>query len=152
MVRIRPEKPQRTTAVISFVMALVAALAIFLGWRFWWRRNAPEPPRQRNITDLTVTWECPTGERFDAPGGYKPLPCSQDGDFADIVLRFDCQKHGRFDCFVRYTEDAAGYSRITQVRHGQGEWLSAKDGVRCPRCERRADRPDPWPANDKKGR
>ncbi len=144
MVRIRNDKPQRTTAMISFVMVVVAALAIFVGWRLYIGKHTPQPPRQRNITDLTVTWECPSGERFQAPGGYKPLPCSRDGQFADIVLPFTCRKHGSFECFVRYEQDPDGRSRLVQYRHGTGPWKPVGDGVRCPRCDQLATRRTAW--------
>jgi hypothetical protein len=144
MVKIRDDKPQRTTAMISFVMVVLAALATFVGWRFFVGKRAVEPPRQRDITDLTVVWECPSGERFEAPGGYKPLPCSRDGEVADIVLPFTCPKHGQFECFVRYEQGPDGHGRLAQYRYPSGPWQDIGPGVRCPRCGEPATHRGAW--------
>lgn len=140
MVKIKEHKLQRKTALMSLIVALAAALSTFVGWRVW-REEKVAAARQRDITDVIVTWECPSGYRFEGPGGCTPLPCEQEGEVADIVLTCECPRHGRFEAYVRYEPDETGRARLSEVRFDGGPWEPVEDGVRCPRCGRRAEIP-----------
>jgi hypothetical protein len=137
MVKIRQGRPQRRTALLSLVVAAAVAGGTFAGWRLY-RRDTTRVARQRNITDLTVIWECDTGERFEAPGAYESLACGDGTHAAEIVLRGTCPEHGPFECQVRYRKDALGRSRLSEVRFGNGEWQTVAESLCCPTCDRPA--------------
>ncbi len=137
MVKVRQGRPQRRTAILSLVFAAAVAGGTYLAWRLY-RREPTQVGRQRSIADLTVTWECDTGERFEAPGAHGPRSCGDGKHRADIVLSCTCPEHGAFECYVRYRRDAMGLSRLSEVRYAKGEWQSAADSICCPVCKRPA--------------
>lgn len=141
MVKVRQGGSQRRTAVFSLVVAAVVASGTYLTWRLY-RRESAHVGQQRAITDLTVTWECDTGERFEAPGAYGPRACDDGTHSADIVLRCTCPQHGAFECYVRYRRDAMGLSRLSEIRFEKGEWQPVEDSIRCPICKRPAQMAD----------
>ena len=147
MVKVRERKPQRKTALVSLIMAVVAALLTFAGWRAW-QADKSAVAKQRDIRDVVVTWECPSGERFEAPGGCVPLPCPQEGQTADIVLLCECPQHGQFECYARYQPDEAWRARLSEARFRDGPWEPVDDGICCPQCGRRARCPPDvdWPS------
>jgi hypothetical protein len=137
MVRVRQGSSQRRTAVLSLIAAAAVACVTYAGWRVY-RRDATQVGVQRTITDVTVTWECDTGVRFQAPGAYGPRPCDDGTHSADIVQRYNCPEHGAFECYVRYRRDVMGLSCLSEVRYGKGEWQAVADSIHCPTCKRPA--------------
>jgi len=133
MVKIRQDRPQRRNAWASLLVALVAAVGTFIGWRLWPAEEAVVA-RQRDIRDIRVTWECLSGHRFEARGACTPAVCPQGNEPADIVLPCECPRHGRIEAFVRYEPDEAGRPRPAQARFRHGPWRPVDDCIRCPTC------------------
>jgi hypothetical protein len=136
MVRIKQHTPQRRTALMSLLTAAAAAVMILVGWRLW-RADQPPPPTQRGIADVRVMWECPSGDRFEAPGSCERLACPDNSEPADILLTCRCPEHGTVEVFVRYECDASGRATLSRVRYRDGAWSTPQGGVRCPVCDRR---------------
>ena len=46
-----------------------------------------------------------------------------------------CSSHGAYEVKVQFDRDAQGRARPALYRVGHGQWMQAKDGPKCPRCE-----------------
>lgn len=136
MVKVKDSSPQRTAALTSLVMAVSAAVITLIGW--WvWNHEEKVYAVQRDVTDVLVTWECPSGFRFEAPGACSPRPCPDTGKPAEIVLTYRCRVHGPVEVYARYQLGPDQRARLARIRYRSGEsWQPADHGVHCPVCGR----------------
>ena len=124
---------QRQTALYSFCGAIVVSFFVVGLWRL----TRPDPPRlarQRSITNVQVTWECPDGTTFVDQGAFLGMPCPESNRRADVRVTFVCPGHGEHNALVRYERNADGQERVSQVSFRRGVWRSVGSYIRCPDC------------------
>jgi hypothetical protein len=151
MVKVKDSRPQRRAALMSLLMAISAAFITLIAW--WvWRHEEEVFAKQRDVTNVVVTWECPSGYRFQAPGACSPRPCPDTDEHAEIVLTYRCSEHGPVEVYARYRPGPDHRAVLALIRYRNSEsWQPADRGVHCPICRRRmvTDRPDSTPPKTK---
>lgn len=135
------------TAYISLVVALGMALLLFTYWRLWQSDGALDPPPQRPLEQVELTWKCALGHRFKAFGQRGPRACSICARQADIVARYTCGKHEPVDVFVRLGPDWSETYDDRYLRFADTPLAPAATGLTCSRCglRLRSLGPDPLP-------
>jgi hypothetical protein len=126
--------------MISLGIAAGAAVLFPIGWRLL-RGEEVVAPFQRTWGEWQTRWRCEAGHFFYAPGQAGARMCVQtDCDQpAFPVAQYACPhpKHGPFEVNVLFSEGEDGRPVISRLRLIGGPWVSASDGLYCPRCGRR---------------
>ncbi len=135
-VRIVKQRTASRPAVISLLIAVALALLLPLAWRYW-RPEEPPPPLQRTLVDVELEWKCPVGHSFRAAGQVGGRACWTCDRTAFPVTDYTCRVHGPFEVQVRFAVGDDGVPRMASLRWPGEEWVSAEDGLPCPRCSRR---------------
>lgn len=126
----------RRAALTNLAIAATVAFLVWLAWWMW--RDAPaSPARQRQITDVTVTWRCGNGHVFEARGAYGSRPCPECGADAYIIRQYYCPEHAEVEAKLRYERGADGKPILAGVCFEEGEWISSPQSLTCPVCGRR---------------
>lgn len=139
-VRIVKPRGRSRVALISLGIAASAAVLFPIGWRYW-QSDEDASPRQRTWTEWQTRWRCEDGHYFYAPGQTGPrtcihIDCEQP---AYPVARYTCTQHGPFEVNVLFDLDENERPKITRLRLIGDSWVSASEGVHCPRCGRRLE-------------
>jgi hypothetical protein len=135
---------QRQTALYSFCGAVVVSFFVVGVW--WLTRPTPTQfARQRSLTSVQVTWECPDGTTFVAQGGLHGMPCPDSDRRADVRVTYVCPRHGEHKALVRYVRDDDGRERVSQVSFHRGVWRNVGTYIACPDCGRRMQPKKPNP-------
>lgn len=130
MVRIALEQAQKHAAIVSLVVAGIAAATVWAG--YWvWNQDRPELGVQRQLTDVIVRWQCPGDHVFEAAGSYDPRPCPTCQQPARVLVSYRCPKDGSADGQLMFD---SGTHRLAAVKFGGGDWRNVTSIVPCPRC------------------
>lgn len=124
---------QRQTALYSFCGAIVVSFFVVGLWLL----TRPDPPhlaRQRSITNVQVTWECPGGTTFVDQGALHGMPCPESHHRAEVRVTYVCPRHGEHNALVRYVRDADGRERVSEVSFRRGVWRTVGSYIGCPDC------------------
>ena len=137
-VRIVENRPAHRTATVTLLVASLAAILLFTGWRIW-REDRTVIPPQRTLGDVQLRWKCESGHAFFERGQSDPRACPTCGRPAYPVDTYECAKHGAFEVSVRFANDPDGRAEVSELRLEaaagvKGEWVFASDGLRCPKC------------------
>lgn len=137
-VRIVDHRPVYRTATVTLLVASLAAIMLFAGWRIW-REDRVVPPPQRSLVDVQLRWKCESGHTFYDKGQSAPRVCTTCGRPAYPMDTYECEKHGSFDVSVRFAEGPDDRPHVSELRletspGAKGEWVFASDGLRCPKC------------------
>lgn len=142
---VRVVRPRENSRFVYFSLAaaLLTPLTIF-GFMYLFRVQAEDEPRQRSLSQIQLPWVCQNGHEFVAPGQRGSAVCPQCGAPADICTMYYCpdKNHGPYRVFLRYpTRWNKMYPDDMYMRLGDGEWVSGKVGLHCPRCGKKLYRP-----------
>jgi hypothetical protein len=130
MVRVALEPSQKKAALVSVMVAGIAAASVWAA--YWvWHQDQPVVAVQRDLTDVIVSWKCPAGHLFDARGAYQAKPCPTCRQPAQLHFIYVCPSHGNMEALVMYDEAAR---KLSAVRFGSGDWISVDKIVPCPKC------------------
>jgi len=117
----------------NLAIAGSVALLIWLAWWLW--QDAPPPvPKQRQLSDVTVTWRCERNHAYEAPGACGPQPCPVCGANAYMVRRYVCPKHGEFEAKLRHRRSPDGVPVLEAIRFEGQEWTESPKIIPCPKC------------------
>ncbi len=121
----------------SIGLAVGAAVLIWFALMMWSSTSAVRAV-QRDLDQVSVTYECDDGHRFVSPASTKSLPCMHDGcqRRAWPIWSYQCTKHGAFLFELRYERDDRQRPRIKKARPLGGSWADVDKEINCPRCER----------------
>ena len=125
----------RRTSLTNLAIAASVALLIWLAWWFW-KDAPPAPARQRQISDLLVTWQCDQGHRFEYRGACQTRSCAVCGAEAQVVYRYRCSEHGQIEARLRHGRNAAGECVLTGISLVAAEWITPPQAPTCPQCDR----------------
>ncbi|MCP4591313.1 MAG: hypothetical protein GY842_11235 [bacterium] len=127
------ESRRNKGAIVSLLVAVLAAGSVWLG-HWVWHRDDLVVPVQRTLEDVIVTWRCPGGHRFEAHGKAEAIPCPTCRQPAQIVITYRCMEHGPQEVTVMF-DPASG--KPTNVQYAPGGWVEVTDSIPCPSCGRR---------------
>ena len=131
MVRIILHGGRNKGAIASLLVAVVAAASVWAG--YWvWHHEERLTAVQRTLTDITVQWRCPNGHVFWLPGAYEPVACPTCGQPAQVLVPYECPKHGTVDLVVMFDKRTR---QVSKVQWQSGQWISAAPFIRCPFCD-----------------
>ncbi len=121
----------------SIALAVGAAVLIWFALMLWSSTSAVRAV-QRDLGQVSVTYECDDGHRFVSPANTKSLPCNHVGcqRRAWPIWSYQCTKHGAFLCQLRYERDDRQRPRIESARPLGGSWTAVDEAINCPQCER----------------
>ncbi len=118
-------------------------LAVGAAVLFWfalmlWSSTSTIRAVQRELGQVSVTYECEDHHRFVGPADTKSLPCGHEGcqRRAWPIWSYQCTKHGAFLCQLRYERDDRQRPRIKSARPLGGSWTPVDEAINCPQCER----------------
>lgn len=132
-VRIVTRRMPSRAATISLVVAVAAAVFLFVAWRIW-QRDESVAVYVRTMRDVELDWRCEGGHFFQSQGQVEPRPCWMCGQTAFPVTDYECPVHDVYEVAVRFTEDADGVATPVQWRLPDGHWVDAEEGLQCWRC------------------
>ena len=136
---VRIVKPRTRATQLTLFGVGVAVLALLFLWRVVQPSEAPGP-RVRTVRDVTLTYRCESGHVWEAFGQVGPRTCQTCASPAFAVGTYRCREHGVFSVDARFIERPDGTIRPSRFRLSGGDWTPAKEGVYCPRCDRRLER------------
>ncbi len=136
MARVRIKDHDRRPE-FSIGLAVGAAILMWFTLMMWSSTTAVRAV-QRDLGQVSVTYECDDGHRFVGPADTKSLPCGQEGcqRRAWPIWSYQCTKHGAFLCQLRYERDDRQRPRIKSARPLGGSWADVDEAIHCPQCER----------------
>lgn len=133
-------------------LAIAAGMAALLWFSIWLWRESPQPgAKQRQITDVTVTWKCANGHTHRARGACGVGSCATCSEQAYITRSYRCPEHGEMEAMLWHAPDGRAGSRIAGISFdGQDPILSPTD-ISCPQCgtSMQPVRRGLYPADDK---
>lgn len=136
MTRSRHITTQRRAGLAN--LAIAGAVALLLWFSVWlWREPSPPRGEQRPLTNVTVTWECVNGHRYEALGDYGIGTCTVCGAEAYILVHYRCPVHGEMKGLLWRERNDRGGSTIAGIRFQDGPWIQHPTEIRCPQCGRR---------------
>ena len=139
-VRIVEPRSTTRTATLSFLITVAAAVFLFVVWRFS-QTEEVVLPALRGPGEVTLDWRCVAGHTFRAPGQVEPHPCVVCGRPAYPFGIWRCEDHGEFEVIARLQLDAEGVLRPLEFRIlPDGEWVPAREILKCPECGERLQR------------
>ncbi|MGB2986677.1 MAG: hypothetical protein WBE26_12435 [Phycisphaerae bacterium] len=127
-------------ANVSLVAAAAAAVVLLAVWRLWRTEEVVQPYRQ-TLANVELEWKCAAGHSFraaghtfDTDGLTKPRLCWTCDRAAYPVARYTCLDHGSYELAVRFAVGDDGVAKVSQVRWPGQSWVSAEEGLHCPKC------------------
>ena len=133
MVKIPDRRKWTRTTAISFASMVAVAMSILIAWRLWHARPVLVAT-QRDISDVHVTWRCPSDHRFTALGATDSRPCPQCSLPADVAIGYHCGEHGEVELLLRYRPSADGRASPATYSVDGLEWAAMVDEPPCPAC------------------
>ena len=115
------------------MLALCAAVSVFVLWRFW-RQDEIMTPEARSITDVELVYKCDRNHTFRALGQVGPRPCPICRQPAYPRAKYRCKTHGVFEVTLLIGRDEDNLARVTHLRLPGRDWVPAETTRRCPRC------------------
>ncbi len=91
---------------------------------------------QTLFEDSELDWKCEQGHVFEAQGQIGGRPCPTCGEMAYPFTAYHCDTHGDYEVKVQFQRDEQGRARPALYRVGHGQWSTAGEGPKCPRCEK----------------
>ncbi len=138
---------------MSLVLTFVVASLLFLAWRVW-RPDDPPPIPKRVLSDVALVYKCDRNHAFRAMARIGPRFCPVCGQPAYPRAIYACESHGTFEVALRFGVDDNGVQRVMELRLPGRAWVSAKEPLRCPRCNRELEKlpSDPLEVPRRRGR
>ncbi len=133
-VRIVRRRRLSGVALASLGVAIAVAVILFIFWRQGHGQVVVKPARKQ-VEHVLMQYKCAEGNTWTAWGQLDPRVCRQCGGQAYPFERFSCPVHGVFEIEARLHAAADGQARAEAFRVPGGEWVPARDGARCPRCD-----------------
>jgi hypothetical protein len=118
------------------IIAAMVAFGLLSGW--YYLRHQPDETmaRQRRATGRLMTWRCPGGHTFKAPGSYFPVACQECDRRAEMEVVYVCPIHGDLPALIRMDVDEDQRERLSEVSFRVGVWRTIRDENKCPDCGR----------------
>lgn len=152
---VRIVKPHRVTrsAALGLLVVGIAAAVLFLTWRYW-QVNEDVPTRSYSLADRVLDWKCESGHVFEDRGRSKSRLCPTCSEEAYLFGEYSCPVDGAFEVAVRHSTDEGGVVHVSEYRFAGDDWISAKDKLHCPKCDRKLERrpTDPFARKRRGGR
>ena len=133
MIRWRSLPMQRRAGLVNLAIAAVVAVSLWFSIWLWRDRPQPSPPSSR-LSDVTVTWQCTGGHRYEAAGACGIGKCQVCDAQAYLFRRYRCPEHGEFDAMFWREAGADDRSTIAGIRFGDEPWQRSPSAIRCPTC------------------
>lgn len=134
--KVRIVKRRMPSRAAGLSLAAVAATGVIAlsAWR-WWRTDPAPIVSTAIFEDAELDWRCDQGHAFEAQGQVGGRPCPTCGEMAYAFTHYQCETHGTYEVKVQFERGDQGRPRAALFRVGQGQWIAAGKGPKCPRCE-----------------
>ncbi|MHC4091200.1 MAG: hypothetical protein ACYSVY_13165 [Planctomycetota bacterium] len=141
----------RRAGLANLAIAAAVALMVWLAW-WLWQDAIPPTARQRDLTDLIISWKCDNGHVFESAGAYGSEPCPECGATAHLVQRYHCPEQHDLEASLRYERGKDGGAILSGINWGNGVWIEYPQSLFCPHCGRslRPARPNLFPVSQKR--
>ncbi len=103
-----------------------------------WSSTSAVRAVQRDLDQVSATYECDEGHHFVGLLDTKSAPCTEKDcqRRAWPIWSYQCTKHGAFVYQLRYYRDPQQRSKIKDARPAGGTWDEVQEALICAHCER----------------
>ncbi len=123
----------------EFSIGLAVGAAVLMWFTLMlWSSTSTVRAVQRDLGQVSVTYQCDDGHRFVGPADTKSAACTENGcqRRAWPIWSYQCTKHGAFLYQLRYHRDHQQHPKIKDARPVGGTWDEVWEAIICPNCER----------------